>query len=129
MCFVVGGNEECINRLSVTAVELQSSAPPYFVLFMFTNIVNYFHIITVQLTGNVAGTRTTRHASTRETREGAGSPRGIVSKTKTTRELNYSQFIREASLKGPGTIMIQLIYKIHITEHSDKQLQHICTLY
>ena len=86
-------------------------------------------VLTVQLTGNVAGTRTTRHASTRETREGAGSPRGIVSKTKTTRELNYSQFTCETSLKGPGTIMIQPVYKIHVTEHSDMQLQHICTLY
>ena len=36
--------------------------------------------VTVQLTGNVAGTRTTRHASARETRKGAGSPRGIASK-------------------------------------------------
>jgi len=69
---------------------------------------------TVQLTGNVAGTHTTRHVSTRETREGTGSPRGIASKTKTTRELNYSQFTRETSLKGPGTIMIQPIHKIHI---------------
>ena len=84
---------------------------------------------TVQLTGNVAGTRTSRHASTRETREGAGSPRGIASKTKTTRELNYSQFTRETSLKGPSTIMIQPVYKIHVTDHSDMQLQHICTLY
>jgi len=82
----------------------------------------------VQLTGNVTGTRTTRHASTRETREGTGSPRGIASKTKTTRELNYSQFIQETSLKGPGTIMIQPVHKIHITKHSDMQLQ-ICTLY
>ena len=82
---------------------------------------------TVQLTGNVAGTRTTRHASTRETREGTGSPRGIASKT--TRELNYSQFTRETSLKGPGTVMIQPVHKIHVTEHSDMQLQHICTLY
>jgi len=81
---------------------------------------------TVQLTGNVAGTRTTRHASTRETREGAGSPSGIASKTKTTREFNYSQFTCETSLKGPGTIMIQPVhvYKIHVTEHSDMQLQH-----
>ena len=71
---------------------------------------------TVQLTCNVVGTRTTRHASTRETREGAESPREIVSKTKTTRELNYSQFTRETSLKGPGTIMIQPVHKIHITE-------------
>ena len=80
---------------------------------------------TVQLTGNVAGTRTMRHASTLETCEGAGSPRGIASKTKTTRELkllNYSQFTRETSLKGPGTIMIQPVYKIHVTEHSDMQL-------
>ena len=30
-----------------------------------------------------------RHASTRETREGTGNFRGIASKTKTTRELNY----------------------------------------
>ena len=42
MCFVAGGNEEFINRSSVTAVEPQSSAPPYFVLFMFTNIVKLF---------------------------------------------------------------------------------------
>jgi len=39
---------------------------------------------TVQLTGNVAGTRTTRHVNTRETREGAGKLQGIVSKTKIT---------------------------------------------
>ena len=84
---------------------------------------------TVQLTGNVAGTRTTRQASTRKTREGTGSPRGAASKTKTTRELNYSQFTRKTSPKGPGTIMIQPIYKIRVTEHSDMQLQHICTLY
>jgi len=44
---------------------------------------------TVQLTGNVAGTCNTRHASTRETHEGAGMLRGIASKTK-TREFNYS---------------------------------------
>jgi len=74
---------------------------------------------TVQLTGNVAGTRTTRHASTQETREGTGSPRGIASKT--TRELNYSQFTRETSLKA---IMIQPVHKIHAIEHSDMQLQH-----
>jgi len=80
---------------------------------------------TVQLTGNVAGTRTTRHASAQETRKGAGSPRGIASKTKTTREFNYSQFTRETSLKGPGTIMIQPVHKIPVTEHSDMQLQHI----
>ena len=80
-------------------------------------------VYTVQLTGNVAGTRTTRHASTRETRG------GFASKAKTTRELNYSQFTCETSLKGPGTIMIQPVYKIHVTEHSDMQLQHICTLY
>jgi len=84
---------------------------------------------TVQLTGNVTGTRTTRHASTRETREGTWSPQGIASKTKTTRELNYSQFTCETSLKGPGTIMIQAVHKIHVIEHSDMQLQHICTLY
>ena len=36
---------------------------------VFADLVTY---IPVQLTGNVAGTRTTRHASTRETREGAG---------------------------------------------------------
>ena len=83
---------------------------------------------TVQLTGNVAGTRTTRHTSTRETREGTGSPRGIASKAKTTQELNYSQFTCETSVKGPGTIMIQPVHKIHVTEHSDVQLQHICTL-
>ena len=65
----------------------------------------------------------------RETREGTGSPRGIASKTKTTRELNYSLFTRETSLKGPGTIMIQPVHKIHVTKHSDMQLQHICTLY
>ena len=46
-----------------------------------------------------------------------------------TRELNYSQFTRETSLKGPGTIMIQPVHKIHVTEHSDMQQQHICTLY
>ena len=79
--------------------------------------------VTVQLTGNVAGTCTTRHASTRETREGTGSLRGIASKTKTTRELNYSQFTHETSLK------VQPMHKIHVTEHSDMQLQHICTLY
>jgi len=62
----------------------------------------------------------------RDTREGTGSLQGIVSKTKATRELNYSQFTRK---KGPGTIMIQPIHKIHVTEHSDMQLQHICTLY
>jgi len=45
---------------------------------------------TVQLTGNVMGTRTTRHASMQETREGAGMHRGIASKTKITREFNYS---------------------------------------
>ena len=84
---------------------------------------------TVQLTGNIAGTRTMRHASTRETRKGTGSPRGIASKTKITRELNYSQFTCKTSLKGPGTIMIQPVHKIHVTEHSDMQLQHICTLY
>ena len=86
---------------------------------------------TVQLTGNVAGTRTMRHASMRETCKGARSPRGIASKTKTTRELNYSQFTRETSLKGPGTIMIQPVHKIHVTEHSNMllQVQHICTLY
>ena len=76
-------------------------------------------VATVQLTGNVAGTRTTRDASTRETREGTGSLRGIASKTKTTRELNYSQFTCETSFKGPGTIMIQTVHKIHVTEHSD----------
>ena len=54
---------------------------------------------TVQLTGNVAGTRTTRHASTRETCEGTGIPRGIASKTKTTQELNYSQFTREMQIQ------------------------------
>jgi len=42
------------------------------------------------LTGNIAGTRTTRHVSMRETREGAGMLRGIASKTKITREFNYS---------------------------------------
>ena len=31
MCFVAGGNEECMNRSSVTAVEPQSSVPSYFV--------------------------------------------------------------------------------------------------
>ena len=36
---------------------------------VFADVVCFFF---VQLTGNVAGTRTTRHASTRETREGAG---------------------------------------------------------
>jgi len=41
-------------------------------------------VYTVQLTGNVAGTCTTRNASTRETCEGTGSPRGTASKTKTT---------------------------------------------
>ena len=45
---------------------------------------------TVQLTGNVVDTRTTRHASTRETCEGARTLRGIASKTKITREFNYS---------------------------------------
>jgi len=74
---------------------------------------------TVQLTGNVAGTRTTRHASTREICEGTGSPRGTASKTKTIRELNYNQFTCKTSLKGPGTIMIQPVYKICVTEHSD----------
>jgi len=70
--------------------------------------INYYliRLATVQLTGNVAGTRTTRHVSTRETRERTGSPRGIASETKTTRELNYSQFTSETSFKGPGTIMI-----------------------
>jgi len=48
------------------------------------------NIGTVQLTGNVAGTRTTRHASKRETREGAGMLRGMASKTKITLEFNYS---------------------------------------
>ena len=76
------------------------------------------HTTTVQLTGNVAGTRTTRHASTREPCEGTGSPRGTANKTKTTRELNYSQFIRKTSLKGPGTIMIQPIHKIRVTDYS-----------
>jgi len=47
-------------------------------------------VSTVQLTGNVAGIHTMRHASTRETREGAGMLRGIASKTKITREFNYS---------------------------------------
>ena len=61
------------------------------------------------------GTRTSRHASTRETCEGTGSLRGIASKTKTTRELNYSQITRETSLKAPGTIMIQPVHKIHVT--------------
>ena len=42
------------------------------------------HTNTVQLTGNVTGTRTTRHQSTRETRKGAGMLRGIASKTKIT---------------------------------------------
>ena len=84
---------------------------------------------TVQLTGNVAGTRTTRHASTGETCEGTGSPRGTASQTKTTREFNYSQFTHKTSLKGPGTIIIQPVHKIYVTEHSDMQLQHICTLY
>jgi len=42
MCFVAGGNEKCINRSSVTAVELQSSVPSYFAFFMFTNIVKLF---------------------------------------------------------------------------------------
>ena len=37
--------------------------------------------ITVQLTGNVAGTHTTRYASMREIREGAGMLWGIASKT------------------------------------------------
>ena len=37
---------------------------------------------TVPLTGNFAGTRTTRHAKMRETRTGAGMLRGIASKTK-----------------------------------------------
>ena len=73
---------------------------------------------------NVAGTRTTRHASTRETRESAGSPQVIASKTKTTRELNYSQFTCETSLKSPGTIIIQPVHKIHVTEHSDMQPHH-----
>ena len=88
---------------------------------------------TVQLTGNVAGTRTTRHERTRETCEGTGSPRGTARETKTTRELNYSQFTLKTSLEGPGTIMIQPVHKIrvteHLAEHSDMQLQHICTLY
>jgi len=83
----------------------------------------------VQLTGNVAGTRTTRHASTREARQDTESPRGIVSKTKTTRELNYNQLTGETCLKGPGTIMIQPVHKIHVTEHSDMQLQHTRTLF
>jgi len=41
MCFGAGGNEECINRSSVTAVdhELQLSVPSYFTL---TNIVKLF---------------------------------------------------------------------------------------
>jgi len=34
----------------------------------------------------------------------------------------------QSHFKGPGTIMIQPVHKIHITEHSDMQLQHICTL-
>ena len=42
MCFVAGGNEECINRSSETAVEPQSSVPLYFVFFMFTNIAKLF---------------------------------------------------------------------------------------
>jgi len=42
---------------------------------------NFMKHVTVQLTGNVAGTRTTRHASTRETHKGAGMLRGIASKT------------------------------------------------
>jgi len=37
---------------------------------LLTNFADYAY--TVQLTGNVAGTPTTRHASTRETCEGAG---------------------------------------------------------
>jgi len=95
---------------------------------MYQSFSQYFYSnVTVQLTDNVAGTCTAKHASTRETREGTGSSRGIASKTKTTRELNYSQFTRETSLNGPGTIMIQPVHKIHVTEHSDMQLQHICT--
>ena len=31
MCFVAGGNKECINRSSMTAVIPQSSIPSYFV--------------------------------------------------------------------------------------------------
>jgi len=50
----------------------------------------YTSVRTVQLTGNVAGTRTMRHASMREIREDAGTLRGIVSKTKITREFNHS---------------------------------------
>ena len=76
---------------------------------------------TVQLTGNVAGTCTTRHANTRETREGAGMLRGIASKTKPPGSSTIANFTRETSLKGPGTIMIQPVHKIHITEHSDMQ--------
>ena len=45
---------------------------------------------TVQLTGNVVGTHTKRHASTQETCEGAGMLRGIASKTRINREFNYS---------------------------------------
>ena len=66
---------------------------------MFLKYARCFSADTVQLTGNVTGTRTTRHASTRETREGTGSPRGIASKTKTTRELNYSQFTQRLLLR------------------------------
>jgi len=46
------------------------------------NMICVVSIFTVQLTGNVTSTRTTRHASTQETREGAGMLRGIASKAK-----------------------------------------------
>ena len=62
-------------------MQLQKTA-----LKLFGNTV----VATVQLTGNVARTRTTRHLSTRKTSEGAGMLRGIASKTKITREFNYS---------------------------------------
>ena len=47
-------------------------------------------VTTVQLTGNVAGTRTTRHTSTRETREGTGRLWEFSRKTNITQECNYN---------------------------------------
>jgi len=51
-------------------------------VYIATSCASKLLLCTVQLTGNVAGTRTMRHASMRETCEGARMLRGIASKTK-----------------------------------------------
>jgi len=105
-----------------------------FFLYLFVSFLKDYHNYflarapTVQLTGNIAGTRTTRHASTRETCKGTGSPQGIANKTKPLKSWIIANLPARLLLR----ILAQSWYSPYIkftSQNSDMQLQHICTLY